>query len=43
MKEKIWELRKEITIMKTMDIKPNFAWLANEYNLDYRTVKRYYE
>lgn len=29
--------------MKTMDIKPNFAWLANEYNLDYRTVKRYYE
>ena len=43
MKEKIWELRKEITIMKTMNIKPNFAWLASEYGMDYRTVKRYYE
>lgn len=43
MKEIICELRKEITIMKTMSIKPNFAALAKEYNLDYRTVKRYYE
>lgn len=42
MKEIIWELRKEITIMKTMSIKPNFSSLAKEYNLDYRTVKRYY-
>lgn len=43
MKEIICELRKEITIMKTMNIKPNFASLAREYNLDYRTVKRYYD
>lgn len=42
MKEVICELRKEITIMKTMSIKPNFSALAEEYNLDYRTVKRYY-
>ena len=43
MKEIICELRKEITIMKTMNIKPNFSSLAREYNLDYRTVKRYYD
>ena len=43
MKEIICELRKEITIMKTMEIKPNFSALAKEYDLDYRTVKRYYE
>lgn len=42
MKEIICELRKEITIMKTMNIKPNFSCLAKEYNLDYRTIKRYY-
>lgn len=29
--------------MKTMNIKPNFSSLAREYNLDYRTVKRYYD
>lgn len=28
--------------MKTINIKPNFAQLAREHNLDYRTVKRYY-
>lgn len=43
MKEIFCELRKEITVMKTMNIKPNFSVLAREYNLDYRTVKRYYE
>ena len=43
MKEKTSELRKDITVMKTMNIKPNFASLAREYNLDYRTVKRYYD
>ena len=42
MKEKTSELRKDITVMKTMNIKPNFASLAREYNLDYRTVKKYY-
>lgn len=43
LKEIICELRKEITIMKTIGIKPNFSALAKEYHLDYRTVKRYYE
>ena len=43
MKEIICELRKDITIMKTMGIKPNFSALAKEHRLDYRTVKRYYE
>ena len=43
MKETICELRKDITIMKTMQIKPNFSALAKEHGLDYRTVKRYYE
>ena len=43
MKEKTCELRKDITVMKTMDIKPNFASLAREYDLDYRTVKKYYD
>ena len=43
MKEIICELRKDITIMKTMEIKPNFSALAKEHGLDYRTVKRYYE
>lgn len=42
MKEIICELRKEITIMKTLEIKPNFSALAKSYNLDYRTIKRYY-
>lgn len=43
MKEIICELRKEITVMKTMSIRPNFSALAKEYNLDYRTIKRYYD
>ncbi len=43
MKEIICELRKDITIMKTMEIKPNFSALAKEHGLDYRTVKRHYE
>lgn len=37
------ELRKEITMCKTLEIKPNFAYLARKYDMDYRTIKKYYE
>lgn len=36
------ELRKEITLIKTMEIKPNFAYLGRKYGMDYRTIKKYY-
>ena len=37
------ELRKEFTMLETFEMKPNFTYLGNKYNLDYRTVKKYYE
>lgn len=37
----IKELRKELVIMKELEIKPNYAELARKYNCDYRTVKKY--
>ena len=37
------ELRKEMTIYKTMEMKPNYAYLGRKYNLDPRTVKKYFE
>ena len=43
MKDKINELRKEIIILKTYEIKPNYSYLANKYDLDSRTIKKYYE
>lgn len=39
----IKELRKELVIMKELEIKPNYAELARKYNCDYRTVKKYNE
>ncbi len=36
------ELRKELTLTKTMEIKPNFAYLGRKYGMDYRTIKKYY-
>lgn len=39
----IKNLQGQITILKTMNIKPNFSELAREYDLDRRTVKKYYE
>lgn len=42
-KQKIEKLTGELMVIKGMKIKPNFAALAREYNLDWRTVKKYYE
>jgi transposase len=39
----ISELRKEFTTLQTFEVKPNFTYLGNKYNLDPRTVKKYYE
>ena len=30
-------------MLETFEMKPNFTYLGNKYNLDYRTVKKYYE
>lgn len=40
---KIKELRKELVILRELDIKPNYAELARKYGCDYRTVKKYNE
>lgn len=37
------EIRKEFTMIKTFEIKPNYKYLADKYDLDPRTVKKYYE
>lgn len=36
-------LQGQLSILKTMNIKPNFSQLAREYNLDRRTIKKYYD
>ena len=36
------ELRKEFTMLNTFEIKPNFAYLSRKYDLDPRTIKKYY-
>ncbi len=33
----------ELLLMKSLGIKPNFAALAREYGMNWRTVKKYYE
>ena len=38
---KLNELRKELVIMKELDIKPNYAELGRKYHCDPRTVKKY--
>ena len=35
------KLKQELLIMKTNNIKPNYAELARIHNCDYRTVKKY--
>ena len=37
------ELRKELVIMRELDIKPNYSELARKYSCDPRTVKKYNE
>ena len=32
----------QISVLKVMNIKPNFSDLARQYGLDRRTVKKYY-
>ncbi len=39
----ITNLQGQLTILKTMNIKPNFSELAREYELDRRTIKKYYD
>ncbi len=36
-------LRGALTIMDTLDIKPNYAALGRKYDMDWRTVKKYHE
>jgi len=37
------EMKKQIEIIKVMGMKPNFSELARIYEIDRRTVKKYYE
>ena len=37
------ELRKDITMIKNFELKPNFKYLAEKHHMDPRTVKKYYE
>lgn len=36
-------LRAQLSIIKAMDLKPNFSELARKYGFDRRTIKKYYE
>ncbi len=40
--DKLNDFRKEVVMLKTYEVKPNFASLAKKYHLDYRTIKKYY-
>lgn len=39
----IMNLQNQLTILKAMNIKSNFSKLAIQYDLDRRTIKKYYE
>ena len=41
LEKKLNEIRKEILILETLEIKPNFSELSRKYNLDRRTIKKY--
>ena len=41
LEEKLNEVRKEILILETLGIKPNFSELSRKYKLDRRTIKKY--
>ena len=36
------ELRKDFTMIKTFELKPNYSYLAKVHGIDWRTVKKYY-
>ena len=40
-KKKIEKLKQELSIMKTLNIKPNYSELSKIYKLDRRTIKKY--
>ena len=42
MKDISSELRKDLTMIKNFQLKPNFSYLARKYDMDPRTVKKYY-
>ena len=37
------ELISDLRILKDINMKPNYAALARKYDMDYRTVKKYFE
>ena len=42
-KQRVEKLKGALMIIKGLKIKPNFAALGREYQMDWRTVKKYYE
>ena len=42
-KQKTEKLKGELMVIKGIKIKPNFAALGREYQMDWRTVKKYYD
>lgn len=42
-KQRVKKLKGALMIIKGMNAKPNFAALGREYQMDWRTVKKYYE
>ena len=36
-------LRGELTIMDSLEVKPNYAALGRKYGMDWRTVKKYHQ
>ena len=40
-KNKIEKIKQELLIMKTLNIKPNYAELSRIYKVDRRTIKKY--
>lgn len=41
--EKLCELRKEFTMIDNFSLKPNYKYLGELYDMDPRTIKKYYE
>ncbi|MBO7474526.1 MAG: hypothetical protein J6U00_11105 [Ruminococcus sp.] len=39
---RIDQLKGDLMIFKALNSKPNFAALGREYDMDWRTVKKYY-
>ncbi len=43
MKEKMKNLKGQLEIMKTLEIKPNFSELERSFGVERHTIKKYYE